>query len=77
MNQSLERTRQDEASSSGAHARARGDGSDSNPYLAREMMPPASGQAHGAWFAECDAWWRGWDFQDARIRALGRRHEAV
>ena len=62
------RLQQDEAVSKGSIARTRGDWSNSNPYLAQEMMPPRTGQAHGTWFAACDAWWRGWDTQDALIR---------
>ena len=53
------------ASTRGALARARGQRSDGNPFLSPEQMTPRTGESHAVWFAKCDAWWRGWDAEDA------------
>jgi hypothetical protein len=56
------------ASSRGACARSCGETSARNPYLDSDSLPAATGQSPSTWFRNCDAWWKGWDGEDARCR---------
>jgi hypothetical protein len=58
------------ASSRGACSRSCGETSVGNPYLHPRSLPAATGQEHATWFNNCDSWWRGWDTEDTRLRAL-------
>jgi len=56
------------ASSRGACSRSCGETSARNPYLDPLWLPAITGQSFDRWFNNCDAWWRGWDREDARRR---------
>ena len=56
------------AASRGACSRSCGETSAKNPYLDPLWLPAITGQAFSIWFNNCDAWWRGWDREDARCR---------
>jgi hypothetical protein len=58
------------ASAQGSNCRACGETSVRNPYLQPGEMPASTGQDQSTWFRNCDAWWRGWDEQDARMAVL-------
>lgn len=52
----------------GALDRESGVSSVANPFLERSALPSQSGDTEQNWFDRCDAWWRGWDMEDARRR---------
>ena len=53
----------------GEQARTAGLSSAENPFLRSAAFPAASGQSEADWFYRCDAWWRGWDAEDSRLRS--------
>ncbi len=50
----------------GAAARARGIPSSLNPYLHPNPRAAATSAQQALRLAQCDAWWSGWDQEDAR-----------
>jgi hypothetical protein len=58
------------ASTQGVSCRACGETSAANPYLRPDAMPAITGQDQATWFRNCDAWWRGWDGEDARLAGV-------
>lgn len=52
----------------GQEARTRGVVSGMNPHLAVGRSDGADPAAQQARFRKCNAWWRGWDREDARRR---------
>jgi hypothetical protein len=53
----------------GRLARSCGTFSGCNPYLHRGRFAASSVGVETDWFRNCDAWWRGWDVEDARRRS--------
>ena len=53
----------------GTAARTLGTFSGGNPYLQRERFAGSSNSAEAEWLRQCNAWWRGWDLEDARHRS--------
>jgi hypothetical protein len=52
----------------GELARAAGLCSAENPFLDRTASHAQGGSSEQDWFFRCDAWWRGWDARDLRLR---------
>ncbi|MBB6178552.1 CrpP-related protein [Pseudorhizobium flavum] len=49
----------------GIAARLRGLGHDSNPFLARELLPQATGEPAEEWRSKAEAWLFGWLIENA------------
>jgi hypothetical protein len=50
----------------GVEARIAGRPRTENPLLGPGALPEVTGQSFGAWRADMDLWWEGWEAEDRR-----------